>query len=103
MSQEEGVPDAGRIMALPGVAFAATFAVSDPVELPIAVSRLKIDQKLNHYSVGVYYARTPMFPSGLYWVTIAVSYLPEVELGMRHQFLRTQESLVQRQLAEVSN
>jgi hypothetical protein len=103
MAQNGDVPDAGRIMALPGVAYAATFAVSDPEDLPIAVSRFKTEHRLNHYSVGVYYARTPMFPTGLYWVTIAVSYLPEVQLGMRIQFLTAQDASIQRLLSVVSN
>ncbi|MGA3212295.1 MAG: CAP domain-containing protein [Terriglobales bacterium] len=75
---QSGNPDASLPMALPGVAYAATFAVSDPEDLPIGVSRLRLDHKPNHYSVGVYYARTAQFPCGLYWVTIAVSYLPQM-------------------------
>jgi hypothetical protein len=65
-------PDAAAAMAVRGVRLAAAYATHDPTTLPPAVAALAKEWGINHYSVGVCFARTPKYPSGLYWITIAV-------------------------------
>jgi hypothetical protein len=78
MSQKEA-PDASAAMALRGVRLAAAYATHDPTTLPSTLATLAKEWGINHFSVGVCFARTPKYPSGLYWVTVAVFDSPELK------------------------
>jgi hypothetical protein len=59
-------------LALPGARFAASYATTDPDQLPSNVAGLSALNGIGHFSVGACYARTPKYPTGLYWVTIVL-------------------------------
>jgi hypothetical protein len=62
-------------MSLSGARSAAAFATTQPDRLPPEVAPLSNLPEVDHYGVGVCYARTPRYPTGLYWVTV-VSFSP---------------------------
>ena len=55
--------------SLPGVRVAAFYATTDPSQLPANVARLSALNGVGSIGVGVCYARTPKYPTGLYWVS----------------------------------
>jgi hypothetical protein len=71
MAQRETL-DGKPPFSLPGVRFAASYATVDPNQIPANVARLAALNGIGHFSVGACYARTPKYPTGLYWVTIAL-------------------------------
>ena len=77
MAQHE-TPDSKPALALPGARFAASYATPNPTLLPATIARLTAVHGLTHYGVGICYARTPKYPTGLYWVTIVLFNTPDV-------------------------
>lgn len=71
MAEKEAI-DSTMSMALPNVRFAGSYATRDLSELPASLNRLGSVNGITSYSVGVCYARTPKYPSGLFWVTIVM-------------------------------
>jgi hypothetical protein len=71
MAQRETL-DGKAPFSLSGVRFAASYATVDPNQIPANVARLSALNGIGHFSVGACYARTPKYPTGLYWVTIAL-------------------------------
>ena len=69
MAERETV-DGKAAISLPGVRVAAFYAATDPAELPPEVARLSALNGIRQLGVGVCYARTPKYPTGLYWVSI---------------------------------
>jgi uncharacterized protein YkwD len=53
-----------------GVRFTAAYATADPDQVPAEVARLATLSGVREFSVGACYARTPKYPTGLYWVSI---------------------------------
>ncbi len=39
---------------------------------PVQVSRLAAEHGVSSYSVGVHFARTAKYPTGLFWVTVVL-------------------------------
>jgi uncharacterized protein YkwD len=64
--------DSGPASALPGARFAASYATANPTQVPPSVVCLAGKSGLSHFSVGVSYAQTPKYPTGMYWVSIAL-------------------------------
>jgi hypothetical protein len=58
--------------SLPKARFAAAYATVNPDQVPSNVSQLATLNGIGHFSVGACYARTPKYPTGLYWVTIVL-------------------------------
>jgi uncharacterized protein YkwD len=77
------LPDSKPALALTGARFAASYATTDPAQLPASVARLSGVRGITQYSVGVCYARTPKYPGGLYWVTIVLLETPEMKIASR--------------------
>jgi len=75
---ENETPSGAPGLALPGARFAASYATLDPANLPTAVAHLTTLRGVTHIGVGVHYARTPKYPSGLYWVTVVLFHTPEL-------------------------
>jgi hypothetical protein len=71
MAQHETL-DGKTPFSLPRARFAASYATVDPDQLPANVARLSTLNGIGHFSVGACYARTPKYPTGLYWVTIVL-------------------------------
>jgi hypothetical protein len=71
MAKHEAL-DGRAPFALPRARFAASYATVDPEQLPSNVARLATLNGIGHFSVGACYARTPKYPTGLYWVTIVL-------------------------------
>ena len=71
MIQRE-MPDSHAALSLPGARLAAAYATLSPSEIPAALSRLAAMRGTSAYSVSVQFARTPRYPSGLFWVSIVV-------------------------------
>jgi hypothetical protein len=71
MAQRETL-DGKTPFSLHGVRFAASYATVDPDQIPSNVARLSALNGIGHFSVGACYARTPKYPTGLYWVTIVL-------------------------------
>jgi hypothetical protein len=71
MAQREA-PDSHAPLALPGARFAASYATTNPADIPATVAQLATLRGANTYSVGVRFARTPRYPSGLFWVSIVL-------------------------------
>jgi hypothetical protein len=71
MAQHEAL-DGKTPFSLPRARFAASYATVDPDQLPSNVARLSTLNGIGHFSVGACYARTPKYPTGLYWVTIVL-------------------------------
>jgi hypothetical protein len=71
MAQHEAL-DGKAPFSLPKARFAASYATVDPDQLPSNVARLSTLNGIGHFSVGACYARTPKYPTGLYWVTIVL-------------------------------
>jgi hypothetical protein len=71
MAQHEAL-DGKAPFALPRARFAASYATVDPDQLPSNVASLSTLNGIGHFSVGTCYARTPKYPTGLYWVTIVL-------------------------------
>lgn len=69
---EREVPDSHAPLALPGVRLAASYATLSPSEIPESIARLAAVRGTGAYSVAVHFARTPRYPSGLFWVSIVV-------------------------------
>ena len=65
-------PDSHAPLALPGARFAASYATTSPNEIPAGVARLASLRGAGAYAVGVRFARTPRYPSGLFWVSIVL-------------------------------
>lgn len=66
------MPDSHAALALPGVRFAAAYATTSPDEIPANVARLASIRGVSTCAVGVQFARTPRYPSGLFWVSIVL-------------------------------
>jgi len=64
--------DSKALLALPRARFAASYATADPHQLPSNVARLSELNAIGRFSVGPCYARTPKYPTGLYWVSIVL-------------------------------
>jgi hypothetical protein len=71
MAQRESL-DGKAPFALPKARFAASYATVDPDQVPSNVASLASLNGIGHFSVGACYARTPKYPTGLYWVTIVL-------------------------------
>ena len=71
MAQHEAL-DGKAPFSLPKARFAASYATVDPDQLPSNVANLSTLNSIGHFSVGTCYARTPKYPTGLYWVTIVL-------------------------------
>jgi hypothetical protein len=71
MAQHETL-DGKAPFSLTGARFAASYATVDPDQLPSNVASLSTLNGIGHFSVGACYARTPKYPTGLYWVTIVL-------------------------------
>jgi len=69
---ERETPDSHGPLALPGARYAASYATTSPSEIPASVVRLASFRGAGTYSVGVRFARTPKYPSGLFWVSIVL-------------------------------
>ena len=69
MAERESV-DGRSGINLPGVRVAAFYATTDLAQLPSNVARLSEMNGIGQFGVGVCYARTPKYPTGLYWVSI---------------------------------
>jgi uncharacterized protein YkwD len=69
MAEHESV-DGRAGIGLPGVRVAAFYATTDLAQLPANVARLSELNGVGQFGVGVCYARTPKYPTGLYWVSI---------------------------------
>lgn len=65
-------PDSHAPLALPGARLAASYATLSPAEIPSGITRLASMRGTGAYSVAVQFARTPRYPSGLFWVSIVV-------------------------------
>jgi hypothetical protein len=74
---ERETPDSHPALGLPGARFAASYAATDPLQLPPSVAHLGAARGVNDYSVGACYVRTPHYPLGLYWVTIVLFSHPQ--------------------------
>lgn len=59
-------------LTLPGARYAASYATTSPNEIPASVARLAQFRGAGTYAVGVRFARTPKYPSGLFWVSIVL-------------------------------
>jgi hypothetical protein len=57
---------------LPGARYAASYATTTPNEIPATVARLASFRGAGTYTVGVRFARTAKYPSGLFWVSIVL-------------------------------
>lgn len=68
MAERDSV-DSKAGTSLPGVRVAAFYATTDPSQLPSNVARLSALNGLGRLGIGVCYARTPKYPTGLYWVS----------------------------------
>ena len=69
---ERETPDSRIQLSLPGARFAASYATTNPGEIPASVAHLASTRGTGAYAVGVRFARTPKYPSGLYWVSIVL-------------------------------
>ena len=69
---ERETPDSHIQLSLPGARFAASYATTNPGEIPTSVAHLASLRGAGAYTVGVHFARTPKYPSGLYWVSIVL-------------------------------
>jgi len=65
-------PDSHAPMTLPGVRVAASYATTNPDEIPASVARVASFRGASACAVGVRFARTPRYPSGLFWVSIVM-------------------------------
>jgi uncharacterized protein YkwD len=71
MAQHE-VANEKEPSSLPRAHVAASYESADLNHLPAKVARLSTLNGIGYFSVGVCYARTPKYPTGLYWVTIVL-------------------------------
>jgi proline racemase len=71
MAQHEVANEKGP-SSLPRAHVAASYESADLSRLPADVARLSTLNGIGYFSVGVCYARTPRYPTGLYWVTIVL-------------------------------
>lgn len=69
MAQHESTDGKGGL-TVPHVRFAAAYATTDPTQMPDSVAKLSGVNGLSHFTVGVCYARSPKYPTGLYWVSM---------------------------------
>lgn len=65
-------PDSHAPLALPGARFAASYATTSPDDIPASVAHLASLRGAGTCTVGVRFARTPRYPSGLFWVSIVL-------------------------------
>jgi len=64
------IPDGHSPLSLPGARSAASYATTNPDEIPASVTPLASLRGAGSYTVGVRFVRTPNYPSGLFWVSI---------------------------------
>ncbi len=69
---EQETPDSHEPLALPGARFAASYATTNLDEIPASVGRMAALRGASICAVGVRFARTPKYPSGLFWVSIVM-------------------------------
>jgi hypothetical protein len=69
---ERETPDSHAPLSLPGARYAASYATTSPNEIPATVARLASFRGAGTYTVGVRFARTAKYPSGLFWVSIVL-------------------------------
>lgn len=65
-------PDSHAPMEISGVRVAASYATTNPDEIPASVARVASFRGASACAVGVRFARTPRYPSGLFWVSIVM-------------------------------
>lgn len=65
-------PDSHAPLALPGARFAASYATTNLDEIPASVAHVASLRGAGTCTVGVRFARTPRYPSGLFWVSIVM-------------------------------
>jgi len=65
-------PDSHGPLELPGARFAASYATTSLDEIPASVARLASLRGAGVCTVSVRFARTPKYPSGLFWVSIVL-------------------------------
>ncbi len=65
-------PDSHAPLSLPGARFAASYATTNLDDIPASVARVASLRGANTCTVGVRFARTPRYPSGLFWVSIVM-------------------------------
>jgi len=64
--------DSHAPLELPGARFAASYATTSLDEIPASVARLASLRGAGVCTVSVRFARTPKYPSGLFWVSIVL-------------------------------
>jgi len=64
--------DSHAPLELPGARFAASYATTSLDEIPSSVARLASLRGAGVCTVSVRFARTPKYPSGLFWVSIVL-------------------------------
>jgi hypothetical protein len=71
MGQEERA-DPGAVLKLPGARHAAAYSTGDPARLPENVGKTVLAGDVDGYSVGACFVRSRQYPSGTYWVALAM-------------------------------
>jgi uncharacterized protein YkwD len=66
------LPDSHAPLSLPGARFAASYATTNVDEVPASVARVASLRGAATCTVGVHFARTSRYPSGLFWVSIVM-------------------------------
>jgi hypothetical protein len=69
---EREATDGTAPLALPNARFAGAYATRDLSTLPASLARFGAVNGVTSYSVGVCYARTPKYPTGLFWVAVVM-------------------------------
>jgi hypothetical protein len=59
-------------LALPGVRMAVSYATTTPDKIPATVASVASFRGASACAVGVRFARTPHYPSGLFWVSLVM-------------------------------
>lgn len=59
-------------LSLPGARYAVAYTATQPDQLPTTVARYRDVRDVDHYSVGVCFARSPNYPAGVYWVLLVL-------------------------------
>jgi hypothetical protein len=72
---EQGRPDAKGVFNVLGARLGLAYSTADPRLVPEDFEQLAQAREVDSYAVGACFARSPQYPSGIFWVAVVVLHL----------------------------
>jgi hypothetical protein len=69
---QAGKATSAKALKIPDARAASAYTADDPAEVPADALHLQATSNVHRFEVGTCFARSPDYPSGQYWVLVAV-------------------------------